>query len=134
MNRRVAKKIVKRFRDNPRGLGRAGTYHIELIETAHRLVGQGLAGESREAYLEEVLKGREAAAVAAEPSPAEEAPVPREADGGERAPKRPAVKRGSAPDTSSMTVEELRALAKQAGLKGYSKLKKAELIAALSDS
>jgi hypothetical protein len=33
-----------------------------------------------------------------------------------------------------MTVEELRALAKQAGLKGYSKLKKAELIAALSDS
>jgi len=134
MKRRVAKKIVKRFREDPRELGRTGTYHIGLIETAHRLVGQGLAGESREAYLEELLKGREALAPAVQPAPAAEASAQGEPGAGERAPKPAAVKRSSAPDTSSMTVEELRAQAKQAGLTGYSKLKKAELIAALRDS
>lgn len=51
----------------------------------------------------------------------------------EAAPKKAEVKESAATvDYSSMTVAELKAAAKEAGIKGYTSLKKAELIEALT--
>ena len=61
------------------------------------------------------------------------APAPKaEAKKAAAAPKKEAVADTSAVDYSKMTVAELKAVAKEKGISGYTSLKKAELIEALS--
>jgi large subunit ribosomal protein L27 len=69
-------------------------------------------------------------------APVKEAPAKKEAPKKEAAPKAEAKKeaapKAAAGDISSKTVAELKAMAKDKGIAGYSSMKKAELIAALS--
>ena len=67
-------------------------------------------------------------AVAKKATPAPKAEVKKAA----AAPKKEAVADTSAVDYSKMTVAELKAVAKEKGISGYTSLKKAELIEALS--
>ena len=67
------------------------------------------------------------------PTAKKAAPAPKEeAKKAEASPKKEAVADTSAVDYSKMTVAELKAVAKEKGISGYTSLKKAELIEALS--
>ena len=67
------------------------------------------------------------------PAAKKAAPAPKaEAKKAAAAPKKEAVADTSAVDYSKMTVAELKAVAKEKGISGYTSLKKAELIEALS--
>merc|ERR1712070_238568 len=67
------------------------------------------------------------------PAAKKAAPAPKaEAKKAAAAPKKEAVADTSAVDFSKMTVAELKAVAKEKGISGYTSLKKAELIEALS--
>ncbi len=71
------------------------------------------------------------AASGAKKATAKKAAAPKKEEAVKEAPKAEA-KETASNDLSSMTVAELKALAKEKGIKGYTSLKKAELIDALS--
>ncbi|MBT8281028.1 MAG: 50S ribosomal protein L21 [Flavobacteriaceae bacterium] len=73
---------------------------------------------------------KESAPKAAAPKAKKEAPKAKETKKATPAPKKAAPKASA--DLSKNTVAELKAMAKSKGLEGYSSMKKAELIAALS--
>ena len=71
------------------------------------------------------------AASGAKKAPAKKAAAPKKEEKAVKAPKAE-VKETTSNDVSSMTVAQLKALAKEKGISGYTSLKKAELIEVLS--
>ena len=114
MNKRRAKKIVKRFENS--GEAEMACFDWSKIVAAFRKMK--LPIPSRD--LPEAPNPQD---VSVEKAPDPEAVITME---------HPAVTEVEAePDYASMKVAELKAVAKERGIKGYSKLKKAELVAVL---
>jgi hypothetical protein len=109
-----------------RAAGVEGMNVLELRAEAKRLGRQGYSKLNKEDLLKLVRGGRAASPRAA--SPRGQAGAPPRAVSPPRALSPPRAQAG-AQDLNAMTVVDLKALAKQRGIGGYSKLNKGELIA-----
>lgn len=124
MNKRIAEKIIKRFNS---GSFYRTIYNLEQVVRAHQVAGVALPEDIRKEWQEKS---------AATPAPTEmvvqvgavEVKVEAGDDGvlGTEDDKKTIQKAGT--ELSKLSVSELKEKAKAAGLSGYSKLKKDELV------
>lgn len=135
MNIRIAKKIVEKFNANTAG---CTVYTMIQIHTAHRMIGRMLEPDKVRLYQEALASSRAVAPKRVEANVGVMKVVIDAGPDGQLGTDDDEVSITKADPPSgdaaltSLTVAELREKAKTTGLTGYSKMKKADLIEALS--